>query len=170
MRVNCNYIISNGLKTNKWWGEEKNKFWMRVHRNCYNWNGWKQTNGEEWKKTFSDFSSPIPSSTLPSWRTMPPRGRTTTTGGLTSSQFKVKYIFKGFFLLWIIRWLPTSKMPALWQIGETGETWMYCKGDYQLGDGIAHEDQAQWPLGCFRKTLFPKKNKATPPRTPLGYI
>ena len=76
MGVNCNYIISNGLKTNKWWGEEKNKFWMRVHRNCYNWNGWKQTNGEEWK-TFSDFSSPIPSSTLPSWRTMPPRGRTT---------------------------------------------------------------------------------------------
>ena len=29
------------------------------------------------EKTFSDFSSPIPSSTLPSWRTMPPRGRTT---------------------------------------------------------------------------------------------
>ena len=28
------------------------------------------------EKTFSDFSSPIPSSTLPSWRTMPPRGRT----------------------------------------------------------------------------------------------
>ena len=22
---------------------------------------------------------------------------------------------------------------------------MYCKGDYKLGDGIAHEDQAQWP-------------------------
>ena len=64
---------------------------------------WKQTNGEvkkkisfEWgitatliiemdgnkqmvkiEKTFSDFSSPIPSLTLPSWRTMPPRGRTT---------------------------------------------------------------------------------------------
>ena len=76
MGVNCNYIISNGLKTNKWWGEEKNKFWMRVHRNCYNWNGWKQTNGEEWKNLFR-FFSPIPSSTLPSWRTMPPRGRTT---------------------------------------------------------------------------------------------
>ena len=28
----------------------------------------------------------------------------------------------------------------------------------------------QWLLGCFRRTLFPKKNKATPPRTPLGYI
>ena len=27
-----------------------------------------------------------------------------------------------------------------------------------------------YTLGCFRKTLFPKKNKATPPRTPLGYI
>ena len=22
---------------------------------------------------------------------------------------------------------------------------MYCKGDYQLRNGIAHEDQAQWP-------------------------
>ena len=57
MGVNCNYIISNGLKTNKWWGEEKNKFWMRVHHNCYNWNGWKQTNGEEWKNLFIFFSS-----------------------------------------------------------------------------------------------------------------
>lgn len=36
-----------------------------------------------------------------------------------------------YIISWIIRWLPTSKMPALWQIGETGETWMYCKGDYQ---------------------------------------
>ena len=55
MRVNCNYIISNGLKTNKLWGEEKNKFWMKVHRNCYNWNRWKQTNGEEWKNLFRFF-------------------------------------------------------------------------------------------------------------------
>ena len=52
MGVNCNYIISNGLKTNKWWGEEKNKFWIWVHRNCYNWNEWKQTDGEEWKTLF----------------------------------------------------------------------------------------------------------------------
>ena len=27
-----------------------------------------------------------------------------------------------------------------------------------------------WGVGCFRKTLFPKKNKATPPRTPLGHM
>ena len=144
MGVNCNYIISNGLKTNKWWGEEKNKFWMRVHRNCYNWNGWKQTNGEEWKNLFRFFfSHPILYTSILKNNASKREDDESMVDSLPVS-WRL-YIFKGFFLLWIIRWLPTSKMPALWQIGETGETWMYCKGDYQLGDGIAHEDQAQWP-------------------------
>ena len=30
-----------------------------------------------------------------------------------------------------------------------------------------YQDQ---PIECFVKTLFHKKNKAAPPRTPLGYI
>ena len=114
MGVNCNYIISNGLKTNKWWGEEKNKFWMRVHRNCYNWNGWKQTNGEEWKNLFRFFfSHPILYTSILKNNASKREDDESMVDSLPVS-WRL-YIFKGFFLLWIIRWLSTSKMPALWE-------------------------------------------------------
>ena len=148
MGVNYNFIISNGLKTNKWWGEEKISFeWGFTATVIIEMDGNKQMVKNE--KTFFGFffSHPILYTSILKNNASKREDDESMVDSLPVS-WRL-YIFKGFFLLWIIRWLPTSKMPALWQIGETGETWMYCKGDYQLGDGIAHEDQAlmhSWPI------------------------
>ena len=78
---------------------------------------------------------------------MPPRGKTTSPWWTHFQPVEgcTMYIFKG--SLWIIRWLPSSKMPTLWHVGETGQTWMHCKRDYKCDHGIPHEDQAQRP--CY---------------------
>ena len=86
MGVNCNYIISNGLKTNKWWDEEKNKFWMRVHRNCIILK-WMETN--KWwrmKKPFQIFLLPSHPLHFHHEEQCLQEGGWRVHGGLTSSQ------------------------------------------------------------------------------------
>ena len=78
---------------------------------------WEQTNGMVKKKTFSDVFSLIPSSTLSILKNNATKREDNESMVDSLPGSWRLYIFKGFFLLWIIRWLPTSKMPALWQIG-----------------------------------------------------